>query len=498
MAVEPFAKQEELDKKRARFNEVMEILNPPEEQQIADDEDEQYDYGDRPVKKKRKKQTTRDEYESNYMSWARGSAKVGTTKILPRYDYRAKKLKYHYYEKTADGCVELSYRQYNERIKDDVEESYKEAESIVRRNADRNESSERGMFGNNDSNGYRGEIDVVPGQTLGEELRSDTGRSVSTVDRSIHGDREVIDDEQYQQRTDTLTDRRVLELAAEDVRIDDLTQGEVYALDVFKKRLETIRDLQAQRKEQGQLYKEQQFGSKADRAEAVKTHNRMKILDDQIKKASAELLSVEEKEVLKRVLQRARKVIEAKDREETKELIRRQSERRKESEAVRKYRQRIKLDVSALSSWILNPDNKTSLKRVPDVLKNSVIQFISDIDFTSKRQLRGGAATKADEAFVQRLQSLHDALKNNKDVYGLYSGYNDLPEGFMEQLQSFINATNAITKRDDGAYVINKMTGEELKELSKIVRTLKKFVTEMNVFHYNAVFSHVIKIKYML
>lgn len=40
MAVEPFAKQEELDKKRARFNEVMEFLNPPEEQQIADDEDD--------------------------------------------------------------------------------------------------------------------------------------------------------------------------------------------------------------------------------------------------------------------------------------------------------------------------------------------------------------------------------------------------------------------------------------------------------------------------
>lgn len=49
------AEQEELDKKRARFNEVMEILNPPEEQQIADDEDEQYDYGDRPVKKEEKK-----------------------------------------------------------------------------------------------------------------------------------------------------------------------------------------------------------------------------------------------------------------------------------------------------------------------------------------------------------------------------------------------------------------------------------------------------------
>lgn len=49
------AEQEELDKKRARFNEVMEVLNPPEEQQITDDEDEQYDYGDRPVKKEEKR-----------------------------------------------------------------------------------------------------------------------------------------------------------------------------------------------------------------------------------------------------------------------------------------------------------------------------------------------------------------------------------------------------------------------------------------------------------
>ncbi len=75
--------------------------------------------------------------------------------------------------------------------------------------------------------------------------RENPGRERSNSGEDIDG--EI----QYQQRTDTLTDRRVLELAAEDVRIDDLTQGEVYALDVFKKRLETIRDLQAQRKEQG-------------------------------------------------------------------------------------------------------------------------------------------------------------------------------------------------------------------------------------------------------
>lgn len=45
MAAEPFAKQDELDKKLARFNEVMKILNPQDEQQIADGEDKTISHG---------------------------------------------------------------------------------------------------------------------------------------------------------------------------------------------------------------------------------------------------------------------------------------------------------------------------------------------------------------------------------------------------------------------------------------------------------------------
>lgn len=39
MIGEPFAKQAELDRKTARFNEIMDILNPKEEQIIGDEED---------------------------------------------------------------------------------------------------------------------------------------------------------------------------------------------------------------------------------------------------------------------------------------------------------------------------------------------------------------------------------------------------------------------------------------------------------------------------
>ena len=243
------AEQEELDKKRARFNEVMEILNPPEEQQIADDEDEQYDYGDRPVKKEEKKKRKGNWYsqeEVQFLIWSHGSASVGEVRTFFRYK------KWRYYEKTADGCVELSARQYEKRRKDIATETYRRATSDIGETPNIVRSSGATERGNSDGDRYATESASVYRQALGEELRSDTGRGVSTVGRSSSGSQvRLNDDEQYQQRTDTLTDRRVLELAAEDVRIDDLTQGEVYALDVFKKRLETIRDLQAQRKEQG-------------------------------------------------------------------------------------------------------------------------------------------------------------------------------------------------------------------------------------------------------
>ena len=298
-------------------------------------------------------------------------------------------------------------------------------------------------------------------------------------------------DEQDQQRTDTLTDREVLELAANEVKVSDLSQAENDALTIFRDRLSKLKDLQEERAEQGKLYKEQQFGEKVDRAKAAETLNRMHVLDSQIKKATAEVLTVEEKEVLKRVLSKARKVVEAQEREHGKEILNRWRDRRNNAAAIKKYRDRLRGDVDDLSNWILHPNNKDTMKHVPDVLKNSVIPFLSSINFMSKRALKGGAATKADEAFMTNLEKLNAALKTNIEINGLYSGYTDLPPNFMENLQNFINSTNALVKKQSGDLVINRMTSEELKELSQIVRTLKKYIMQINSFHYNAMYEHV-------
>ena len=309
-------------------------------------------------------------------------------------------------------------------------------------------------------------------------------------DTEQHQSREYLE-EQHQQRTNTLTDREVLEKAADAVRVDDLTDAERDALDIFKDRLAELKALQEERAEQGRIYKEQQFGAKVDREKAAETLERMHTLDAQIQRASADVLSVEEKAVLKRVLQKARKVVAKEQWTNDQETLKRWRDRRNNADAIKKYRGRLSKDVRDLTDWVLHPDNKDVVKHIPDVLKNSVIPFLSSVDFTSKQQLRGGAATKADDEFMKRMKELKAALKPDVSVDGLYADYTDLPPDFMERLQNMIEAAQEIINQKTGEFVVNNMTSEELRELSQVVRNLKQYIQNFNKFHANAMFRHV-------
>ena len=302
--------------------------------------------------------------------------------------------------------------------------------------------------------------------------------------------------EQYQPRTQSLTDREILEIAADDLGLDDLTEGERDALQIFRDRLTRLNDLQEQRADLGTQYREQQFGAngqKVDRAEAEKTRERMKILDSQIAEAQTDIMDVQDKEVLRKVLQKARKVVETKQREKDSVVLSRWRDRRNNAEEIQKYRKRIAKDVKSMTDWVINPSNKDIVKHIPDALKNTVIPFLTSIDFTSKRQLLGGNATKADADFIKRLEILKSSMRNrmNDDNTGMYSGYTDLPPDFMERLDSFVDSAKAITGDNDGELIINRMTASELKELSSIVRSLKKLVQDFNRFHANAMYQHV-------
>ena len=310
------------------------------------------------------------------------------------------------------------------------------------------------------------------------------------MEQNVSADEDQV---QHQQRSKTLTDRDILAIAANELDISDMTEAERGALEIFRDRLARLDELQVKRQELGKQYRDQRFGQNVDRKSAEETLDKMHAMDELIQEASGKVLDVEEKTVLRDVLKKARKIVEQKQKAHDDEILKRWRDRRNNVAAIRKYKQRIYQDVKSLTDWVIHPDNKNVVKHVPDVLKNSVIPFISSIDFTSKRQLKGGAATKADEDFVNRLKKLQSALKGKiaDDENGLYSGYNDLPPQFMEKLQTFIDSVSKLTSENSGEFVVNRMTSEELKSLSEIVVTLKKLIQDCNKFHYNSMYQHV-------
>lgn len=301
-------------------------------------------------------------------------------------------------------------------------------------------------------------------------------------------------DIRFQQRTSPLTDREVLSIAASEVNVEGLTDGERDALNIFKRRLDNLNELEQKRSEEGRKYKEQQFGANVDRAEAQKTLNRMKILDDQIKRASSEVLDVEKKEVLKRVLQRSRKVVEKAEREHGQELLRRYRDRRNNSAAIKKYRERIVVTSMQLSDWLLKNSDK---EHVPEVLKKPVLELLTSIDFSSKRLLSGGQETKADKKFGANLAALNkllegqqgaiDGVDNAVDNIGAYLDISAENRQFLNDLVS----TVASASSDGTTFTINRMTSEELKNFSHFLKNLSTAIRKANATLANARYENI-------
>ena len=201
------------------------------------------------------------------------------------------------------------------------------------------------------------------------------------------------DAEQHQNRTNTLTDREILSIAADKILTNDaisMDAAESDALGIFKKRLKDLDSLQEQRRDLGKTYKEQQFGANVDRGKAAETLKQMRELDAKIQEAENKVIAAETSPALRKVLPVARRIVEQSQKALDDAVLQRWRDRRNNSAAIKKYRDRISKDVTDLTSWILSPSNKTDMKHVPDVLKNTVIEFINSIDFTSKRQINGG------------------------------------------------------------------------------------------------------------
>lgn len=113
------------------------------------------------------------------------------------------------------------------------------------------------------------------GDALGYSWENYGYTSFEELIEAVESGAMVMDDNgnpiQFQQRTSPLTNQEVLSIVADSLNLKDLTNGEKTALDIFKKRLDTLRELEDKRIAEGRTYKEQQFGSNVDREAAKKT-----------------------------------------------------------------------------------------------------------------------------------------------------------------------------------------------------------------------------------
>ena len=293
LAAEPFEQAEKLKEKRSRYNEVMYILNPPVEQDVSEDtvQEQSRSYlnanGNGPA--------TAAEWSVFNRSFANqtNSLKNGETRriLINTADY--------VYFVEADGYMsgdivrkiqidgnEELLRKLREEFKHGAYTGTKTPDSMAKnygRNRGRDDWDHAGAR-HTEEKRYADDVDDA-------ESRSDTfgynwgNYGYSSYDEFVEAVKSgavVMDDEgnlidstQFQQRTNGKTDREVLEEAADGVSAAQFTDAERDALNIFKKRLTKLRELEEKRLEQGRLYKEQQFGTKVNREEAAKTLNRM-------------------------------------------------------------------------------------------------------------------------------------------------------------------------------------------------------------------------------
>lgn len=308
----------------------------------------------------------------------------------------------------------------------------------------------------------------------GEKVKSVSGTKIAFEDvkdtaNSLSSDGESMTE---------MTNREILEAAAN--ANEGVTEGEKDALKIFQKRLKKLNDLQAKRKELGAAWQKQQFGG--DRNEAVKTRNRMQVVDGQIENAEKELIAAEKSGTLQGVVDRARKEGAKVQKKHDDVLMKRYRERRKDAEATKKYRERITKKVKKMSDMLLKNSDK---QHIPEVLKGLVGEFISTIDFTSKQQLRGGEATQKDRKFINTLDKIHTVLdkqaKLGDEGTTDFDAYLDLPDGFTTELKGYIDKVRgAIEGKDIETPYVNMMSAAELEDLDFIVGVIYNSINKAN------------------
>lgn len=132
---------------------------------------------ERDEQKRYNKRSKYSEAETLFLQWANGSSPAGETKQFVRFG------KHQFYEKSVNGCVEITASQYAERRGVNHANDYRRAYHRIDAAAHNDGSEEKRDFRDRGSHGNNGDAQKFSRQTVGEKLRHDAGGSLSSVDR---------------------------------------------------------------------------------------------------------------------------------------------------------------------------------------------------------------------------------------------------------------------------------------------------------------------------
>lgn len=136
-----------------------------------------------------------------------------------------------------------------------------------------------------------------------------------------------------------------------------------------------------------------------------------------------------------------------------------------------KVKRQIIKDVTELKRWLLEPNDK---KHVPEELRVPLAEFLSRIDFSSKRLNAEGEETKRTQAWQEAQKAFREIMdRGNLDQDGNYLELDPDLAARMEELKHVVAEIDKLENL--GRY--------EMEQVSNAVEAIKKLITEMNALH---------------
>lgn len=308
-------------------------------------------------------------------------------------------------------------------------------------------------------------------------------------------------DIRFQQRDNRLSDRAVLEWAADmalQQKNKSWTAEDREQLERFRNRLRMLQDTQAELEALKEERKVLLAGRKVseitgeERTELTKNKNRIDIAKNKAERYEAAVWELESKAAIKTLLRKSREVVETEASYQARKEYR---ERQEEREMVNVTRRKVERNAKRLLEYM---NTNTDKKHIPEALKKPIGELLESLNFFSNSARRGGYTSRADLKYYEAMQGLQAALATQRafDDTGegtdVFKGYLDLPAGFESLLAVHVERVKlAMEKHPLETDVVRAMSLEDLKNLDVILSVMSRSVTKMNEMFIKRRFAYV-------